>query len=157
MKQSISFTQSPFSRITRIDNFAEILYLCMSNYKCTKNRNMFLNLCNHPSSQWSESQLFAAKEYGEIIDLPFPYIDPGASEADIAVLADSFFLRVKSMGEAENITIHLMGEFSFTYALLYRLRKEGYDCVVSTSARNVVMRDGVKEVVFDFVRFRKII
>lgn len=118
---------------------------------------MLLNLSNHPSSQWSESQLFAAKEYGEIIDLPFPSVDPWASEADIAVLADSFFLQVKAMGEVENITIHLMGEFSFTYALLCRLRKEGYDCVVSTSTRNVVMRDGVKEVIFNFVRFRKII
>lgn len=122
-----------------------------------KNQNMLLNLSNHPSSQWSKAQIVAAEEYGDIIDLPFPNIDPWASEADIAVLADSFFQHIKSIGAVESTTIHLMGEFSFTYALLYRLRQEGYDCVVSTSVRNVVMKDSVKEVIFDFVRFRKII
>ena len=118
---------------------------------------MLLNLSNHPSSQWSKAQRVAAEEYGDIIDLPFPAIDPWASEADIAVLADSLFQQIKSMGGVEDLTVHLMGEFSFTYALLCRLRQEGYDCVVSTSDRNVVMREGVKEVIFNFVRFRKII
>ena len=122
-----------------------------------KNQNMLLNLSNHPSSHWSKAQRVAAEEYGDIIDLPFPAIDPWASEADIAVLADRLFQQIKSMGGVEDLTVHLMGEFSFTYALLCRLRQEGYDCVVSTSARNVVMREGVKEVIFDFVRFRKII
>ena len=122
-----------------------------------KNQNMLLNLSNHPSSQWSKAQRVAAEEYGDIIDLPFPAIDPWASEADIAVLADSLFQQIKSMGGVEDLTVHLMGEFSFTYALLCRLRQEGYDCVVSTSDRNVVMGEGVKEVIFNFVRFRKII
>ena len=118
---------------------------------------MLLNLSNHPSSQWSKAQLVAAEEYGDIIDLPFPAIDPSASEPDIVALADSFYQQVKSLGGVEDLTIHLMGEFSFTYALLSRLRQEGYTCVVSTSARNVVMKDDVKEVIFEFVRFRKII
>lgn len=122
-----------------------------------RKNNMLLNLSNHPSSQWSKAQLVAAEEYGDIIDLPFPAIDPSASEADIVALADIFYQQVKSLGGVEDLTIHLMGEFSFTYALLSRLRQEGYTCVVSTSARNVVMRDDVKEVIFEFVRFRKII
>lgn len=118
---------------------------------------MLLNLSNHPSSQWSQAQLVAAKVYGDVIDIPFPSIDPYASEADIAVLVEDFFHLVKSMGGVEDLTIHLMGEFSFTYALLCRLRQDGYNCIVSTSARNVIMKEGIKEVIFEFVRFRKII
>ena len=37
---------------------------------------MFINLTNHPSATWSEEQLKAARQYGEIVDLHFPIIEP---------------------------------------------------------------------------------
>ena len=48
---------------------------------------MFINLTNHPSNKWGEEQYLASKEYGEIIDIKFPMIDPKASKEDIAKLA----------------------------------------------------------------------
>ena len=38
---------------------------------------MFINLTNHPSSEWSEEQLNAARQYSDhIMDLKFPNIEP---------------------------------------------------------------------------------
>ena len=49
--------------------------------------NKFINYTNHPSINWSEAQLQAAKIYGEIIDMAFPEIDPHWDESQIYSLA----------------------------------------------------------------------
>ncbi len=41
--------------------------------------NTFINLTNHPSTKWGADQLAAAKKYGNIVDIPFPAVDPEAS------------------------------------------------------------------------------
>ena len=50
---------------------------------------IFVNHTNHPSERWSAEQITAAKVYGEIIDFPFPLIDPSASEEEIIELVQS--------------------------------------------------------------------
>lgn len=43
---------------------------------------MLLNLSNHPSSLWCDEQKKAAETlFGEIVDLPFPQVDPNGDEA----------------------------------------------------------------------------
>lgn len=43
---------------------------------------MLLNLSNHPSSLWCDEQIKAAETlFGEIVDLPFPQVDPNGDEA----------------------------------------------------------------------------
>ena len=37
---------------------------------------MFINLTNHSSTNWSKKQRKAAEVYGQIIDMPFPVIQP---------------------------------------------------------------------------------
>ena len=37
---------------------------------------MLINLSNHTSAMWDESQKKAALIYGKLVDLPFPAIDP---------------------------------------------------------------------------------
>ena len=55
---------------------------------------MFINHTNHSSQNWSDEQLVAARQYGDIIDIPFPRIDPLASTKDIARLAQDYAGRI---------------------------------------------------------------
>ena len=116
---------------------------------------MLLNISNHPSSLWNEEQLKASAAYGSVIDMPFPDIDPSASEADVSSLAEKYLADVIKTGSPEEVTIHLMGEFCFTYSLLVLLKERGYTCIASTTRRNVTYEEGIKKVNFEFCRFRK--
>ena len=118
---------------------------------------MFINLSNHPSANWSAEQTEAAKRlYGAIVDLPFPAVDPAGDEAYIAALADEYCQNVLVISGDENVTVHLMGEMTLTFALLQRLLSHGILCVASTTRRETVeYPDGRKESSFKFVRFRK--
>lgn len=37
---------------------------------------VFINFSNHPSNIWSKKQLEETRQYGEIIDIHFPNIEP---------------------------------------------------------------------------------
>ena len=119
-------------------------------------RSIFLNLSNHPSTNWSEEQLTAAREYGEIKDIPFPYIEENLDEEGIDLLTDDYLEKIRELSGGEPCTIHIMGEMTFTHTLVNKLKAEGYTCVASTSWRDVeIMPDGSKQVKFHFCRFRK--
>lgn len=115
----------------------------------------FLNISNHPSSLWSDRQLTAAEEYGIIRDIPFPQVNPEMDEQYIERLADSLCDRIYAEFGREKYVVHIMGEMSFTFAVVSRLNKEGIKCMVSTTERKSVDNtNGTKTVSFDFVRFR---
>lgn len=118
--------------------------------------NLFINLSNHPSASWSEVQLKAAAEYGNIADLPFPLVKEDGDEKYIEDLANSYLQKVEELSEGIPCTVHLMGELNFTFALVNKLKAMGYNCIASTTKRNVTeLPDGSKKVVFEFCRFRK--
>lgn len=97
---------------------------------------MLLNLSNHPSHLWSDDQREAAKPFGDsIVDMTFPTIDASASSADIAALADQYLDDIVKRHNPASDTIHIMGEMTFTYALVKRLRDAGFRCVASTTSR----------------------
>ena len=57
---------------------------------------------------------------------------------------------------AREVTIHIMGEMTFTFRLVEKLKAAGIRCVASTSERVVQeLSDGKKVVQFSFVRFRE--
>ena len=118
---------------------------------------MFLNLSNHPSANWSAEQKSAAETVGgAIVDLPFPIVDPAGDEDYISSLADEYLCRILEMSDGEDVTVHLMGEMSLTFALVQRLCAHGIPCVAATTQRETVeYPDGRKESVFKFVQFRK--
>ncbi len=117
---------------------------------------MFINLSNHPMDNWSLEQLTAATiRYGEAIDLPFPAIDPTGDESYIEALVDTYVSKVLELSAGYSATVHLMGEMTFTFALVNKLKEQGLDCVASCTDRCVEdMPDGRKQVDFRFVRFR---
>ena len=52
---------------------------------------MFINISNHPSSDWGTEQISKAKEYGEIVDVTFPEIDPTWNQFKILELCNEYF------------------------------------------------------------------
>ncbi|MDR0938820.1 MAG: CRISPR-associated protein [Mediterranea sp.] len=115
---------------------------------------MLINLSNHPSSAWSSAQLFAAQRYGEIVDLPFPSVSPEGDEDYIRSLVDDYICEVEKLAAGSGATVHVMGEMTFTCAMVTALKARGFRCVASTTLRDVVEEDGAKTSVFQFVRFR---
>ena len=117
---------------------------------------LLINLSNHSSTNWDKKQCEAALAYGEIINLPFPDIDADKDECNIESLVDDYYNRILALNNDHEVTVHLMGEMTFTFALVSKLHDANIDCVASTSKRNVIeIEPGHKEVQFQFVRFRK--
>ena len=117
---------------------------------------MFVNLSNHPSKTWNETQKKAAQQYGQIIDVPFPAISAIGDELYILDLVRDFKAQILSQFNPLNDVIHIMGELCFTFALVKELKNNGFVCLASTTERIVEEKEpGVKEVIFKFVRFRK--
>lgn len=118
---------------------------------------MLINFSNHPYSLWSDNQKEAAAVYGECIDMPFPAVEPHLSEAEIDSLAETYLKRILEVCNSEGSPIvHIMGEFTLTYSLIRKLKAKNIVCIASCAQRNVTeSSNGVKHVIFDFVRFRK--
>lgn len=118
-------------------------------------KKVFLNLSNHPSVQWEAPQLAAAREYGIIEDMPFPAISPDATNEELMELAEKTAKKILQKVEDTQVTVHVMGEMTFTYRLVSLLKAEGITCVASTTERIVEEKDGLKTSEFRFVKFRE--
>ena len=117
---------------------------------------IFINLSNHPVSKWNEKQLNAASKYGYIYEIPFPDIDPSGDEKYISDLTDKFLHDIKSYSHLGEITVHIMGEMTFTYSLIQKLKTDNITCVASTTRRNPIrLPNGAEGKIFMFERFRK--
>ena len=116
---------------------------------------MFINLTNHPSEKWSEEQLTAARQYGEVIDLPFPIIEPTFTKQDIMYLVRECTDVIMGIKKGDTV-VHVMGEMTFTHNLVNALKEKGITCLASTTERNTIMTtDGKKISEFKFVQFRE--
>ena len=121
---------------------------------------MLINLSNHTSKNWDAEQLAEAENnYGKVVDIPFPTISPTATEDEIVALAKKYaqicISELNKSDEAKEIAVHIMGEFTFVYAFIQLMQKEGVTCIASTTKRNVVNSSKGKIVKFKFVKFRK--
>lgn len=119
--------------------------------------DMLINISNHPLASWSREQRQAANSlYGEIVDLPFPNVNPMCSELEIDCVANDLCDRIKEISpDASAAVAHVMGEMTLTFSLVVKLQKLGYKCVASCTERDVVMNpDGTKTARFSFAQFR---
>jgi len=112
---------------------------------------MLLNLSNHPSSNWTEPQLAAAG--GKVEDLAFPQVAPDGDETYIEQLANDYCNKIEAMPNIE--AVHIMGEMTFCYKLITKLKAHNIRCLASTTKRETVEENGVKISKFNFVRFRE--
>ncbi len=113
---------------------------------------MLLNLTNHPSSQWPEKQYNHAIElYEEVQDLPFPQISPSLDSEGLDLLVEEYENKIRKLDPS---AIHIMGEMTFIYRLVLRLKSIGFSCVASTTLRVTEQVGQVKTSHFEFVQFR---
>lgn len=117
---------------------------------------MFINISNHLSCNWSEKQLDAARQYGDIVELPFPAVPAAEGENYISSLAAEYVGEFIYRYDPRHDVFHVMGEMCFSFALVRLLQQAGFICVASTSERIVEeIEPGHKEVYFNFIRFRQ--
>lgn len=118
---------------------------------------MLLNCTNHPFEIWNEPLTKAAgKLYGEVVDLPFPFVSPTWSIHDLRREVADYAARIEAF-QADAVLV--AGEFTFLFMLVDKLLADGVNVICSCSGRNTVEvknPDGSneKKSVFFFEGFR---
>lgn len=117
---------------------------------------LLINLSNHPYKDWSEEQKKGAEKYGEVQDMAFPEIDPAMKIDKIKKeIAAPQIYEIKNICKERRVTVHIMGEMSYTFYVVSQLKAFGIRCICSTSERIVEdLGNGEKKVTFRFKRFR---
>lgn len=115
---------------------------------------MLLNLSNHPPSTWPQNQMQAAiSQYDAVQDLPFPQINPEWTSDQILRLAEEYEIKIRKINPT---AVHIMGELTFCFLLVNRLKTIGIPCITSTTGRIAAAdENGNKISVFKFVQFRE--
>lgn len=119
----------------------------------------FVNHSNHNSTRWTNTQLEAAKAYGDIIDIPFANVPPTASKADVEALAEK---AVSEIMNAKPSVAMVQGEMTLVYNVVKRLENEGIKCVAACTRRRtdeevqkLAAAGLTKEGMFEFMGFRE--
>lgn len=120
-------------------------------------KKFLINHTNHPSTRWGQDQLTAANVYGEIIDFPFPAINPSASTTKVVELVQENLEKILKL---EPNAVLCQGEFNYSFAMVERLKNLGITALAATSERVVrveILPDGSTQQIstFRFVRFRE--
>ncbi len=117
---------------------------------------MFINFSNHLLSTWTEKQIKAAKEYGELEEIVFPNINPQFTTEQVQMLATDYVDKILTHYSTKNLTVHVMGELTFCFSVVQQLKEKGVRCVASTTERVVEETDDNKKISkFTFVQFRE--
>lgn len=117
----------------------------------------FINFTNHNAANWSDKQIKAANEYGSIIDLPFPAIDPDATDNELIKLAIECAENIISYNP---VCVLCQGETVFTCLIVSLLKANNIKTVAATSSRRLIESTDengrtIKKSVFEFVKFRE--
>ena len=117
---------------------------------------LLINLSNHPYAGWSQVQKEAACSYGECVDIPFPAVAPCASSAEIEASVAEYEARIMEYADKSPVlTVHIMGEMTFCFSLVRRLKARGIRCIASCAKREVEEMDDERiKSVYNFIRFR---
>lgn len=117
---------------------------------------MFVNFTNHSSLRWSDAQLRNAEEYGEIVDVPFPRVEPDSTRETIQAMADKYAQQIADMKPA---CVLCQGEFCLCVAVIERLKAKNLKVVAACSKREaeeIVTEHETKKISrFAFVQFRE--
>ena len=119
---------------------------------------MLVNFSNHPYEIWGESQQReSAKQYGEVVDFPFPQVPPNLDTQELRQLVQEYSAKIKAMNPE---AVLAAGEFTFLFMLVDKLLQDEVKVICSCSQRQTIERklpDGSneKKSVFVFERFRE--
>ncbi|MGK9475784.1 hypothetical protein [Melioribacter sp. OK-6-Me] len=119
---------------------------------------MLINLSNHPFERWSENQKkIAESNFGKVIDIPFPEIPPESSLEYVTKLAEEYMTKIEDLinqNRPDYYAVHIMGELTFVYVIVNKLKEKNIPAVASTTKREVVDTPEGKLSKFNFTRFR---
>ena len=119
---------------------------------------MFINFTNHPHEIWSELQRQTAEQqYGEIMDLPFPPLQPSWEIEDLQKCVEEYTAKIEAL---KPDAVLVAGEFTLVFMLVDKLLQDGVKVVCSCSKRMTVEKklpDDSNEKVSQFVfeKFRE--
>ncbi len=118
---------------------------------------MFLNYSHHPSSLWDEAQLDAAREFGEVEDMPFPEVSPHAHTGEVVALAKA---QARLIAEKHPDAVMCQGEMTMVYHLVKLLKEMGITVLCACTQRvslEYPLDNGMteKRSRFRFVQFRE--
>ena len=121
-----------------------------------KSVKLCVNFSNHPSDNWSKEQISEALKYGEIIDMPFPDVDPELDSDEISRLACEYTEKIL---EYDPAAVMCQGEMTLCFKVVETLKSKGILVLAACSTREVscdTLPDGsvLKTQKFRFVRFR---
>lgn len=129
------------------------------NQYIPKRNNIFVNFSNHPSENWSNEQISAAKRIvsgGSIVDIAFPQVSGDADESEISRTANKYAKEIISLNPS---AVMCQGEFGICLEVVTTLKNNGIKVLYSCSERKTVetVIDNITEKtsVFKFVRFRE--
>ncbi len=120
-------------------------------------KKYFINCTNHPYEKWAVQQKEEAKQWGEVIDLPFPQVASDGTLEEIKELAENI---VEKILEFQPCTVLCQGEFTLTYQIVSLLKLHNIESVAACSDRvtyEETAADGTMKKVscFKFVQFRR--
>lgn len=129
------------------------------NQYVPKRNNIFVNFSNHPSENWSNEQISAAKRIvsgGSIVDIAFPQVSGDADESEISRTADKYAKEIISLNPS---AVMCQGEFGICLEVVTTLKNNGikvlYSCSERKTVETVIENRTEKTSVFKFVRFRE--
>lgn len=136
--------------LTHGEEFVEIA-------KFIHGEKVFINCSNHPSEPWCAEQKKAAEEYGRIVDIRFPEVDPGWTNAQVNAEAERICGEINQYNAA---AVMCQGEFTLTYAIISRLKEKGITVLAACSRRRTeeeIKADGStrKDSIYSFEGFRE--
>jgi aspartokinase len=120
---------------------------------------MLINLTNHPSKNWDKEQFKEAElKFGEIVDIPFPYINTHTTLQEIMLTVNEYLLKITDLLNKTNNklnAVHISGEFVFVYNMVKILQDNNIKAITSVTERNVITEaNGAKTSIFAFKGFR---
>lgn len=129
------------------------------NQYVPKRNNIFVNFSNHPSKNWSNEQISAAKRIvsgGSIVDIAFPQVSGEADESEISRTANKYAKEIISLNPS---AVMCQGEFGICLEVVTTLKNNGikvlYSCSERKTVETVIENRTEKTSVFKFVRFRE--
>ena len=122
-------------------------------------KNIFINLSNHPSKNWSKEQKEAVINLipnAEIVDVAFPMVDSLMNESEILKLSEQILTEITAYNPS---VVMCQGEFGLTFCMVTLLKGMGIKTVYGCSERRTTERqtpNGTEKIsTFSFVKFRE--
>lgn len=122
-------------------------------------KKVFINLSNHPSSNWNAKQKAAALELAEeIMDIPFPNVPPTHSLGGVSEMVKGALCQIEDAAPClwEDCIIHVMGEATFVTQMVLNAPQAATLICSTTERISVEKEDGTKVSTFTFCQFRNL-